>query len=627
MSSYYPRTFLSFLLFFSFLFLFISKGIAQTVTLPLTLDERVLTSLIKDSSFTGPEDSIDVAGQDGQCFHVRLKDPRYSIEDNLLRLEIELNIKTGKTVGQRCLFPVEWNGFIVLWQQPVFSGEGFGLSFQVVDSLLLNKKREKALLAGIAWDVVKEDVYYHINQISVDLAPPVEHLKGFLRTLFNREVEQQISDMLNSFRKGATYLDENNLIVELEADVHEVYTPKSEYQLLTDEEREEIVALWERWDSFLVYLLSEMSQDTLDDEDRQLLMDSLLESRYGFSEALNNQNLKGDLVRQQFLHTWEILSPLFRKQLFKTHSENSLGFLAFFSAIDALKVFDDLGPTFGIELSQEGLLHLARLLSGEDADLPYKPEVDDTLRRLFDLGPDQGDKYHDQEIKEFDLMDNTGGDPLRFLYNIIIPSAYADVDTGMPSFSEIIEWKVPKEPYPDYVNRVRQVLENATLKVVDEGEIPESIEKTYKDMIPAFAWQESCFRQFVVKKSKFTYLLSYNGSSVGLMQINERIWRGLYDRQRLRWDIHYNAIAGCEILALYLNKYVLRDTSWLTAEKPQLLSRLLYSMYNGGPGQYKKFLEREKTGKHYKSDSLFAEKLEWTTNAEWDKIRFCLVGG
>jgi hypothetical protein len=111
------------------------------------------------------------------------------------------------------------------------------------------------------------------------------------------------------------------------------------------------------------------------------------------------------------------------------------------------------------------------------------------------------------------------------------------------------------------------------------------------------------------------------------MQINERIWRGLYDRERLRWDINYNAVAGCEILALYLNRYVLKDASWVRGDRPELLARLLYSMYNGGPGQYKKFLARQKTGKHYKSDELFAEKLKWSMAKKWQNIRACLVGG
>ncbi|MBW2708525.1 MAG: hypothetical protein JRD04_04450, partial [Deltaproteobacteria bacterium] len=38
------------------------------------------------------------------------------------------------------------------------------------------------------------------------------------------------------------------------------------------------------------------------------------------------------------------------------------------------------------------------------------------------------------------------------------------------------------------------------------------------------------------------------------MQVNQWIWRGTYNQKDLRWDIRYNAVAGCEILIRYLKK-------------------------------------------------------------------------
>jgi hypothetical protein len=145
----------------------------------------------------------------------------------------------------------------------------------------------------------------------------------------------------------------------------------------------------------------------------------------------------------------------------------------------------------------------------------------------------------------------------------------------------------------------------------------------FNNLIPAMAWQESCFRQFVIKNKKLTYLLSYNQTSVGLMQVNERVWRGVYDRNRLRWDIRYNALAGCEITDLYLRTYALKHPDWKKDADLELLSRVVYSMYNGGPGQYKKFLARERAGKHYRSDLLFSEKLQWIGKGEWERIKDC----
>ena len=77
------------------------------------------------------------------------------------------------------------------------------------------------------------------------------------------------------------------------------------------------------------------------------------------------------------------------------------------------------------------------------------------------------------------------------------------------------------------------------------------------------------------------------------MQINERVWRGIYNRDRLRWDIRYNALAGCEIVDLYLRRYVLKgDVVGKYSGDSVLLSRVIYAMYNGGPGQLKKIHEK-----------------------------------
>ena len=600
---------------------------AEVVTIPLTLDEQLLTALLVDSAFTGKGRSAEVIGQAGDCIYVKLANPKYSIENNLLRLEMALSVHGGTEMGGKCLFPLKWQGFLILWQNPVFVGDELSLSFKIKESALLNQKREPAGIAGFVWDLIKPNIYEYLERVEVDLAPPVSHLQTFLGPLFKKEFQASTSAMLDSLHRGKVYVTDKNLTVELVAEVEEAYQPEAEVTPLSPAERSEIIELWERWDAFLVHIISMMAHGFLEPEDRQLLMDSLLESRYAFSAALEEPELEGDLVREQFLNVWKNLSPLFRRQLSKQSVGNSLGFLAFFTAGDALTLFDAMGPTFGIELSQEGLLYLAEMLSGKSTPLPYLLEFDGGLRDVFDLKPQDKGASPVKGLEEIDIPEEGDQEPLSFLFNFLVTPTHAAGTSKVPGFSEILKWKVPAEPYPEYVSRVREVLRRAVDDIVEGEEIPPSLKGIFAEMIPAIAWQESCFRQFVVKKKKLTYLLSYNGSSVGVMQINERIWRGLYDRDRLRWDINYNAVAGCEILSLYLNRYVLRDASWVRGDKPQLLARLLYSMYNGGPGQYKKFLQREKIGKHYKSDQLFAEKLEWAMKKEWKNIRLCLVGG
>ena len=110
-----------------------------------------------------------------------------------------------------------------------------------------------------------------------------------------------------------------------------------------------------------------------------------------------------------------------------------------------------------------------------------------------------------------------------------------------------------------------------------------------------------------------------------MMQVNERVWRGIYDLKHLRWNIRYNALAGCEILEQYFTRYALsnKQTSQLDSDT---LACALYAMYNGGPGDFQKFLKRIAGGKRLLTDKLFQEKYQWVKKDQWDHITKCLGG-
>ena len=202
---------------------------------------------------------------------------------------------------------------------------------------------------------------------------------------------------------------------------------------------------------------------------------------------------------------------------------------------------------------------------------------------------------------------------------------FAPVYAGEPvNRNDILQWKVPESGTDQYVRKVIEILDGASRTLVNKGELPASMQGMFRSLITAMAWQESCFRQFVEKNNQMTYLLSYNNTSVGMMQVNERVWRGLYDRERLRWDINYNAVAGSEIAALYLQKYALRDKNNAKKLDQATLARLVYAMYNGGPGQYQDFLERSRKGKMLHTDELFWEKYSWVTSGNLEKCSQCL---
>ena len=598
----------------------------KDVVLPLTLDYKLLTALLERTTFTGDSNSVMLIGDEYDCVQVKVSEPAYSSSGDLLRLEMRLYVKLGTPVGDTCFLPVEWEGYISLLQQPVFESKEFSLSFKTVDSKLYTMERQPANVAGFVWDFVKSSVYPYLDQVRVNLAPPVADLKTFLLPLFPRQATEATRKMLDGLHGGRVLVRENAVLVELIADVETVYEPTVDGgQPLDADEIKSIIKLWESWDAFLVQLITAMAEQFLDDIDRQTLLDVLLSTRHDFTIALEAQKIDKDFVRVQFVNAWRQLSPIFRKQLSHKSSDNTFGYLAFFTAADALAVFDRMGPTVGVEISQRGLLRLARMLDSKIEILLYTPEVDVRLRELLQLEDMEEGVSPSIDLKEIDLEEEREQqDPMSFFLDLLARPVQAST---IPTFREILQWKVPKKDVGNYILRVRGVLDEAVAKVLARRNIPESLEPMFKVMIPAMAWQESCLRQFVVKKQKLTYLLSYNHSSVGVMQVNERVWRGIYDLGRLRWDIHYNALAGCEIADLYLRKYAIPKAESGHSLDSDTMARAVYAMYNGGPGQYEKFLARDRADNYFRSDLLFAEKFDWVLADNWQQLSVCLIGG
>jgi len=125
----------------------------------------------------------------------------------------------------------------------------------------------------------------------------------------------------------------------------------------------------------------------------------------------------------------------------------------------------------------------------------------------------------------------------------------------------------------------------------------------------ASAWQESCWRQFVRRGGKLTTLRSPVGS-VGIMQVNERVWRGAYDRRGLVGDIAYNARAGSEILLHYLRDYAIDKGEQRQPGGITNLARATYAIYNGGPGHLTRYRVRGTKRSLAAIDDAFWEKYQ-----------------
>ncbi len=594
-----------------------------TVTWPLTLDYPFIRSALVSQVYTLPGERALAAQADGGCTRVELWDPQTGPEGRLVKIGTRVRVRAGVRVLGRCLEPITWEGYIELRQRVSLDPATWELRFHTVDSTLYDRNLEPTVVGGVVWNLVKKRVHAFLDQFTINLAPPVKDLEVQLPLFFTPAKQHQVEGWLESLRPGPVRVEPGavKVMVRMQVDRPPPFKeePLGEKRPLGPEAREHFIRYWEAWDAYLVHQVLSLAGRPLSRQERTSLLSAILETRHGFLQALKRPRPGRDLVRRQFLRTWSRLAPIFRGQLTDRPSPSLFSYLAYFTASDALAALDALGPALGLDISRQGLVRLARLVDRyrRYPSLEYSYRVNDALRSLLDLGPPlplSGPAPAGEAIP-------SPPSPLGWL----IPSAWAG--EAPPPALRLRPWLPPRGDSGPYLERLRRLLAGAVQKTLARKELAPGRQEWFQTLVRATAWQESCWRQFHRRGGKTTYLRSYNRSSVGLMQINERIWRGIYQPYSLRWDIAYNARAGCQILALYTTRYALAKARPKgRPPSPRFLAQLVYALYNGGPRQLRKFPRRLRQGHLFLSDRLFLQKYLWVSQGDYRNIHRCLGG-
>jgi hypothetical protein len=459
-----------------------------------------------------------------------------------------------------------------------------------------------------------------------------------LPLFFDDQAQPRIAEWLQSLRPGKITAHPEFYNVELLMDVETeplALTPAPTEQGLSTTEMARFRHSFEALDAFMVYQIARLGEFGLDDQERTDILQTLLTARYQLVAALASaqHDPRRDMVREQFILAWERFAPLFRKYLARDPSITPLSFLAFLSAGDALAALDKLGPMLGLDISRDGLIRLARLLNETEkiVNLDYSYEVDPALRKLLGFGPPLAvpEQVFPGEEVEVKSLNEGGAEGEKVL--LLFPATWFDFSPRAAfaaSLSPVNRqalkpWLVDEANFDAYQGMVRALLREESLQVVASGKLPAERRELFAKILQAAAWQESCFRQFTVQQGKMTYLRSWNNTSVGLMQINERVWRGLYRVDALRWDPKYNIQAGGEILQMYLSDYALKKKKGAPLDEDGL-ARATYALYNSGPQNLPGFLARHAKQDYLKTDNLFWDKYLWTKAGEFERLQGCL---
>ncbi len=608
-------------------------GASQTVSLPLTIDYPFIRMVIIDQLYNQPEERAIVVDETSgaECSRIEMWQPEVRPQGHFITIGSNISVKAGAPILGKCVQLLQWEGYIEMTQRVVLDEATLRLKFETVDSHVYKTNRQPVAVATTVWDLIKSHVHPFFSRFAMDLSFPTNEVKSMIPLFFTADERCRVEAWMTSLKFGE-FRVENDAIRLMLTMMVETAPPVSlvpEAELSSDEFNR-ITSMWETWDAFLVFQIESLLGAPLTFEEQQALFEILMDARYGFINALNEKTPGQDLVRTQFIRTWQNVAGILRTHLVKKANRGDLiKYLAFFTAADALTVLDKIGPAVNLEISRDGLLRLARLLSGQDISLSYTADVDTNLRMVLGFGPPMDDTGPSYPVMELpfpeDELEPPPDAPLSKWMQWVVATAYA-ADSAQPDVEALKPWIVPKDNLAPYLDRLRQVLEKTADENLSKIKLDSSYRDLYRLMIMATAWQESCWRQFIRSEKSIKPIFSYNQSSVGVMQINERVWRGVYKIDSLRWNIEYNARAGAEILGHYLKDYALKKMNPANPLDNDTLGRIVYAMYNGGPGQFQEFLKRSKNNTFYESDKLFWDKYTMAKSGAFDRVSVCLIG-
>jgi hypothetical protein len=584
--------------------LFTSPAIAETVRVPVKLDYPALRQLMLSQLFNTTDKSVEILNDSAACSTIYLSNPR--LREDQQKLEITTYVKANIATAAfgNCTQLFNWEGDARLLTEPVIQPGGRTIRLKILSSQLYNPQGQ--LISGKIWELTSGQLLSFMNRYEIDLSPTINQLNQLLPDILDKRSALQISKISDSLKLAAIAIEADSIDVAIDLQIDRLPASQEPVAVLTPEEVQQLEANWQMMDAMLTFAVKHYANTTQQQELRDTLAEIFLDARYRLVDALTKQvTRRNDPVRHWFIDSWQELAPVLRQISLENPGQEPM-LISLLAATDALAILDRLGPSIGLDISANGLRRMGRMLIDQPGINPlfYDDAVDPELRHLFQLPPSL-------ELNE----------PSGFNFNLWpIGSAWAQ-----SSNDRLRLWVPTTSELPEYLPIIRDLLEDSADNITMEARMDAATKEIFQDLVLATAWQESCWRQYVLKNNEIVTLRSSTGDT-GLMQINERVWRGLYNTQKLRWDIAYNARVGTEILQNYLLKYSLKRGEHKQRGGFDNLARSAYSAYNGGPGKASRYRDPQAISAHKKIDVAFWVKYQAVKQGNELQVTECLGG-
>lgn len=609
--------------------LFSSHALAAgEVEIPLLADTAHLQAAV------GYALELDDNGQStlglDQCNRIELSDLAVQPEDGQLAVSMALTATTGAHALGACRGLAPWQGRLALRLTPQVMASGLAIEF-LPDSIQLSRPDGAlGILGASAQSLANALVTPRLNSIRIDLAEPLSNLDELIEQLLGpQRVQDGEQSLVQRSRITRLETEESGIRAWLAFQVRTLdEAPDPATQVAEPALDATEVAQWQtledEFDGFLTMIVSALAQSTESQVLRMELLATLLDARHAIAEALILDSPGSDPVRELFLMTWDRLRPLMSELegLATPGLDVDFRLAAFIAGGDALRALDALGPGYGLEITRDGLRRLARLLLAEAVPTSFTPvplEVDPEFRALFGLDPD------DEPVSSTGTLMRGIAAAFRQAASWLVPSADAN---NIPPAEALKGWVPRLANLDDYLELVASLLEEqASAWLVQNDSVPARLTERLDPLVRATAWKESCWRQLAGTVSNPQVLRSSVGA-VGMMQINGRVWRGVYDLDRLSDEVDYNVNAGIEILTHYLVDYAIRRGEHERPGGDDNLIKATYAAYNGGPSQMARYRREDTPVRLQAIDNEFWRHYTTIKADNWPEISSCYaVGG
>ena len=506
--------------------------------------------------------------REGACRFLDLGPPMLEpVQGNLLRLTLPGKAMLGAEVFGKCASAADWIGTARFTLAPRIDDAGV-LRVHIVESSLTDARggQLSGRAAMLAWELNKHQILPRLEAFSFDLGASRAALLGVLRGVTPPEQAAAMEAVVNQIQVLPLRTEKTRVVVPIALEIPDAWlagasaaagqTAAASAAPLTEAEIDALEQALEPVDAFLVFSIRQVATDSTSEPLRQRLFTLLLDSRYELAAILSgDQPAAPDPVRTLFIDTWnDLRAILLDAQRDGALDPSLLRYALFIDTGDALVALEKAAPSLGLNLSADGLRQLARSLRPQDTGDPLAHgwEVDPRLRELFRVEP----LHEPSSSLGFFIKVSAGAEP------------------------PLDHWVPTREELAGYQARIGELMRRTAASELQRKPLAAPYDRMFASLVPTTALIESCWRQYVVRHGKVTYLRSAS-RSVGIMQINQHVWRGFYDTERLRWDTAYNARAGAQILLRYVNDYAIPYAE--KSGKPADVPRAVYAVYNAGP--------------------------------------------